>query len=550
MATIRFSINDLRAYGIEKARLEKIAAALGMEVEKIDGDEATIDITADRPDMLDIVGFGRAASLFNGKSSVREGHYKISNEPFTEVKVSDSVKRVRPFIAAFVAKNVDMTGNRLKYLMNFTEKFCDTYGRKRRKLAIGVHNLDMVKGPLVYSAGNESGFVPLGASKSMSFEEALRKTEKGREYGSLLSESKGLYPYLKDSKNIISLIPITNSDVTKVMQGTKNLFIEITGTSKSAVEQTAALMACSFIDSGADVHPCNITYKTGRVKTPELKYSEMMIKPAEVDRTLGTSLINFNAILALLGRMGHLAAKYGNNVIAYVAPYRLDVLDERDLIEDIAIAYGYDNITPLPVAGFGVGIKSELSEFADRISSKMIGLGFTESMNNNLTNERVNFENMDRDYDKNDIVSIAQAKTEAISMLRTAVLPSLLQNLSISGHEPMPQKLFEIGKAFALNKGKIIESDLISIVSEHPKANFSEIKSVAEAVLGMATGQKITLKRHKDSAFIEGRCASIHIDNEWIGIIGEIAPGVLANFKIDEPVVAAELDMRKLMVLS
>lgn len=542
MATIKFLISDLKPYGIEKPKLERIVASLGMEVEKIDDGEVTIDITANRPDLLDIAGFGRAASCFLGKKILKEGYYKIIDSPILQIKVSSSVKRIRPFIAAFVVKNVEMSSNRLKYLINFTEKFCDTYGRKRKKLAIGLHNFDNVKGSLLYSVGNES-IIPLGNSRSMSFENTLKETEKGREYGNIISSFKGSYPYLKDSEKVISLIPITNSEATKVTKNTKNLFIEVTGTSKSAVEQTAALMACSFIDEGVRVLPCTIIYNNTTVKTPELGYREMRIKPAEVDRALGTSLLDFNSIITLLGKMGHSAAKYGNNVIAYIAPYRLDVIDERDLIEDIAIAYGYDKITPLPIVGAEVGMYGELSEWIDRISIKMVGLGFSEAINNNLTNQKMNFANMGRKYEENSIVSIAQSKSESITMLRTSVVPSLLHNLAISTHESMPQKLFEIGKGFSLKKGKIIERNILAFVSEHPKANFSELKSVVEALLQTSVTDQIKLKEHNTPEFIDGRCALILIGTTQVGIIGEVTPQVLTNFKIDDPVVAAELDL-------
>jgi phenylalanyl-tRNA synthetase beta chain len=244
--------------------------------------------------------------------------------------------------------------------------------------------------------------------------------------------------------------------------------------------------------------------------------------------------------------MGLVAAKFGSYILFKIAPYRLDVLNEQDIIEDIAIAYGYDNIKPLPVPGFSAGMQEDYKEYANRISKLMIGLNFSEAMNAYLTNEKLNFENCMHECDPASIVCIAYAKTEAITMLRTSILPQLLQNLGQSAHERMPQKLFEIGSTFEVVKGKVSERARLGIVSEHSKANFAEIKSVIDSVLKYYADGKYTIKALDDPAFIKGRCASITLGNEPIGYFGEIAPQVLENFRLEEPVVAAEIRMSAL----
>ena len=112
---------------------EKLVESLGMEVEDIKGGEATLEISPNRPDLLDIAGFVRL-SFFAEKTTPKEHLYSIGNAPAMRVEVGKAVEPLRPFIAAMVVKNADLSGDELKYLINFTEKLCDTYGRRRKKL--------------------------------------------------------------------------------------------------------------------------------------------------------------------------------------------------------------------------------------------------------------------------------------------------------------------------------------------------------------------------------------------------------------------------------
>ncbi len=542
MSIITFELEDLKDFGISKDNIQEIVDMFGMSLEAMDERTATIDITPNRPDMLDITGFSRAAGFFIRKKVPKEKHYSITNSPAMQVKVTTSVKS-RPFIAASIVNNVNLGGNRLKYLINFTEKFCETYGRKRKKIAIGLHNLDMIKGDLTYDAASaETEFVPLGSNSKHTFGDIMREHEKGIKYSKILGKSR-LYPYLKDlDGNVLSLIPIINSELTRVTNSTKNLLIEITGTSINAVEEAMNMFACSFIDMGSEVRPCNIVYKNKTKITPNLEYKTLKLRRTKVEKTLGVYLDD-NKIINLANRLGHVAAKYGNYTLIYSPPYRLDVFNEQDIIEDIAIAYGYDNIKPVPILGFSTGLPERSNEMEGRICRLMLGIGFSEAMNLYLTNEDLNFRNMLHEENKESTIKVAYAKTESITMLRTSLLPHRMQNLGNSMHESMPQRIFEIGNVFHMGSEKPVENTNIGVVSEHSKANYSEIKSVVIEMLKFAGITGYSIKESEDRMYISGRSASVYIKDEKIGDFGEIHPKVLKNFGIEEPVVAAELSL-------
>ncbi len=547
MSIVTFELDDLARLGVAKDIIKDTVERLGMSLENIDKSTATIDITPNRPDMLDIIGFARAAAFLGGKKTPKEKFYSIKNKtPALQIEVTDTVKKIRPFIAAAVVKNVDLTGNRLKDLINFTEKFCDTYGRKRKKVAIGIYNLETITGPLTYDASSDGEFIPLGSKTKMKFGTILKGHQKGTEYAWTLRETNR-YPFIKDSKGtILSLIPIVNSEPTKVTPVTKNILIELTGTSQNAVEEGLNLIVCSFLDTNAEVYPCEIIYPNKKRITPQLEYKIIKLRRVKAENTLGFYLED-NKVISLANKLGHVAAKYGQYTLLYVPPYRIDVLNEQDIIEDIAIAYGYDKISPMPILGSAAAVPEESNEASNRAAGLMLGLGLTEAVNPYLTNEILNFKNLDRKYNENSIINVAYAKTEAITMLRTDLLPWLMQNLAGSVHEKMPQRLFEIGKVFHLEKGIPIESTNLAVVAEHAKVNYSEIKSIVIGFLKFAGANDYSLKEFSDPAFIEGRAAKIIIKGETVGYFGEISPKVLQNFRLEEPVVAAEIKTDKLI---
>lgn len=549
MPTIVLSLKDFEKDGYSQDKLKELMPQVGIEVESVAGDDITISMTPNRADLLDFVGIVRALDDFTGVRVPKEEFYKITNDPALRIIVTKEAKKARPYITGLVAKNVDFSGSRLKAMINFMEKFADAYGRKRRKIAIGMHNLEAIKGDLTYTAAKAGSFVPLNMKANMSFEEIMEQHEKGLAYQNTIPDygtPKALYPVLRDSEKIIALIPITNSEATRTSETTKDVFIDITGTSQKAIMGAANLLACSFMYAGADVYPIAIEYPAVKKQSPVLRYEEIKVNMGKADRTLG-AIVGRHDVIRLANKMGYVAAKYGKSVLFYVPPYRLDVLNYQDIIEDIAIAFGYDKINPLPVVGAADGLSDELADFENRLAVYMVGLGYMEAHNSLLTNERVNFDNMLTKYEAGGYIQTSDAQSSEVTMVRSVVLPGLMKNLSISVNERLPQRLFEIGQVFTVNGGKIRESLGIAGASEHARANFSEIKSAVESLLGNIGVEGYKIEPHSNPSYIEGRCAAVKAENEIVCVFGELHPQVLENFGLEEPVVAFEMVLVKSM---
>jgi phenylalanyl-tRNA synthetase beta chain len=546
MATITFAKKDLvEESGLSKP--EETIPKIGMEVERDADGEITVDITPNRSDLLDIIGLARQLALHEGVRKPRG--YELSGKSGITIKAGKAVGKVRPNIAGIVVKDVSFTEASLKYLINFSEKIGGTLGRNRKKLAMGIHDLSTIEGDLVYDASYEGSITPLGESADKGFEEVMKENQKGMMYSNIIAAKKGnrqLYPFLKDSRKTISLIPITNSEKTRVTAKTKSLFIDFTGTDSDIVSKVADMFACRFIDAGSKVYSVRIVFVNGTdSEYPKLGKRTIKIKASGFDEVLGYKTNDTN-IKKLAVRSGYIVSEEAKNFVSVaVPPYRYDVLNDQDVYEDLVFAYGYDSVKSRPVPSVNAGSETAFSLFSDKLTEIMLGLGYTEAYNNYLTNEKAEFEMMGREPEMEKVVSIKYSKTENISIMRSGILPSLINNLRDSASEQMPYRMFEIGDTFAVADGKAKERKTFAFVSEHSKADFAEAKTVIMAAMA-ALGIELGFEEGSGPEFIPGRCARITSKGEEIGIIGEVHPRILNGFGIEEPVVGCEIELSKL----
>ncbi|MGC8547846.1 MAG: phenylalanine--tRNA ligase subunit beta [Candidatus Micrarchaeia archaeon] len=525
---------------VSESRLEKEIDKLGMSIERQDKESIEVEFQANRPDLISTIGLARALRYSMGRK--RSFKYITKGDSGIQVNVGEEVEKLRPYIAAMLVKKANFTDESLLDLINFTDKLADTYGRHRKKLAIGLHDMQNVQQPIYYSMYANEEFEPLGGH-TQKYSEVLESTEKGKAYAELCTQN-GKYCVLKDSKGPMALIPVINSERTKISKSTKELFVDITGTNKYVVEKTANLVAANFIDMGFDVYRVSIAKKGAKsMKTPDMRTMTITLPLEMFKKEIGSFNLAFNNVISLANSMGHEAALVGRNIRFTVPTYRLDIINDQDIIEDIAVAYGYDYIKPFPVISFGEGSLDEQEQKNEELRSIMTGLGFFELLSSYLTNEETNFTKMKQEAIN--YVKIKNAKASTITMLRTWLLPSLLNSLSKSQHDRLPHKLFELDMAFSVNAGEPIESQHLACVISDSSVDLNDLKAVLETI-AEALNASLELKQSENKAFINGRCGEILLNKKSAGFIGEIHPEVLANFGIEEPTIAMEIELPKL----
>ncbi|WP_456329553.1 phenylalanine--tRNA ligase subunit beta [Archaeoglobus sp.] len=525
-----------RLTGADRETILKRLPMLGCDIERVEDDHVDVEFFPNRPDLYSVEGVARALRGFLGiekglKSySVVKGDWKIT--------VDESVLAVRPRIVGCVVKGIEMTDEVIRSLMEVQEDLHWTIGRNRRKMAIGVHDLSKVYFPLCYTAVDASfSFVPLDFDKEMTVAEILEKHPKGKAYSFIL-EGKDRYPMIIDSKNeVISFPPIINAEKTRVTESTKDLFIDVTGFDEN-VDRAIAILACMLADRGGRVESVEVIYPDRKEVTPNLDVRFMDLDIEEVNSLLGLSL-SPDEIKDALEKMRFSCEILDNKMKVGIPPYRADIMHEWDIIEDVAIGYGYENITPgiPPTLTFGKTHSwNDLRSLAKEI---MIGLGFTEVITFTLTNEAVMYEKMRRKGEPwKDYVPVMHPLTTEHTILRTSLLPKLLELLSYNKHHEMPQMVFEVGDVVVNTKNRLHLAACIT----HSRANFSEIRSYVQAVM-REFDLSWDVRESDDEAFIDGRRGEIVVNGKSVGVFGEVHPKVLEAFELTIPVSAFELDL-------
>ena len=162
-------------------KLKDRISYLGTDLENITKDEIIVEIFPNRPDMLSVQGFARAFSSFIGvKTGLK--HYKV--EPSKEKVIIDkSVANVRPYTACAIVKDMRFDDEKIKEIIDIQEKLHVTYGRNRKKAAIGIYPFEKIKPPIRFIAKKpeEIRFKPLEFPREINGKQILSQHPAGRD---------------------------------------------------------------------------------------------------------------------------------------------------------------------------------------------------------------------------------------------------------------------------------------------------------------------------------------------------------------------------------
>ena len=516
---------------------------LGLDVEELEAEYFRIEYNPNRPDYSSPVGIARAAKGLLGLE-VGLPNYKL-NPPKTYIDVDPRLKDVRPYVAAAIVRGLKLELEDLEELIAMQEDLHWILGRDRRKVAIGLHDLAAVKPPFHYIAakGDEYKFIPLGGYSPMTLDEILKKHEKGIKYAHIL-EGKPYYPLITDSLNrVLSFPPIINARLTELSENTTGLFIDVTGTDFDSVMKTINILTTTLADMGGEVERVRVKYPDRTVITPDYKVKKWRLKAENVNEVLGTNLPP-RQIVRALRKMRYDARLQNGRITVTPPPYRVDIMHEIDLIEDVAMGIGYDALEPKQPEVLTYGKLHADTILEDSIREIMIGLGFTEVMNFTLTNPKNEYERMR--VQPHPHIVLKNPVSAEYSILRTWLLPSLMKTLSGNVKTLYPQRIFEIGDTIHpddTRPEKAVRKIKLAAVSSHSNASYSEIKSIVEEFLKNLMIIDWKLEPFDEMPFIAGRAAKVVWKNTSIGFFGELHPEVLMEWEVTMPTSALEFDL-------
>jgi len=523
--------------------IEEKFPLFGTPIGKIDEEEIEIAVTPNRPELISMHNFIRDFKRFLGKETGLKKYQLKKPKAKYEVEVNPSVKGVRPYTLCAIVENLKLDNQKIKEIIELQEKLHVTLGRNRKKVAIGIYPLEKISLPIKYEAISPEKiiFVPLEEKREMNGYEILKLNPKGKEFAHLLQKSD-IYPVFKDAKEkILSMPPIINSEETgRVTEQTKDVFIECSGNSLDTLNKALNIIVTALAEMNGIICQMCVVYGKQKIITPDLTPQRIKISVENVNSLLGLSLKDKD-IEKLLGKMG---CEYQNKT-AIIPAWRSDILHEIDIIEDIAIAHGYENLSPEIPEICTIGEESKKSKIERKISEILIGLGFLEIKTYHLIKkEESDLENLQ------EVIEVENSKTE-YKILRPNLLIPTLRIITENKDKDYPQLIFEIGTVFKNPRSKNEETSVREeknlIVAASP-ANITKIKQILD-YLSVQLNIFCEIKEDLHPNFIEGRTGSIYINNKWVGVIGEIHPETLQRWNIKMPLAILEISLEEIFNL-
>src|SRR5579885_442495 len=524
---------------ISKEKITSTLPFIGLDIEEEASDHINVEYSPNRPDYSTDYGIITGLQgLLGIKLGMQQLHIKVGKDM---IKADSSVSKIRPYVTAIEAKNGTLDDESIRQIITMQEDLHNGIGRRRKKASIGIHDLDKIKFPLYYkSIGTDHRFIPLDSDVEMTVTEILEKTETGIKYGNILHGQK--VPVIMDSTGkTISLPPITNAKFTEIKSTTKNILVEVTATDKNSAEDILAVIANTLQTAGFQIYSVRISGANN--STLKLKPRDLLLGSEIVNQTLGLELSNSVIIKSL--RKSRLDAKMkGRKIVCTIPRYRTDIFGSMDLVEEVALGYGIQNLTPTIPESVSVGERHNVTKKLEAIRLLMNGLGYTEVMNFELISKEILYEKTGRDYSK--MISVLDSKSQEHAILRDILLSGLMDVLSRNIHESYPQRIFEIGTVY--EKDLPLKEEIhLSCVSAHNGAGFTEIKLVLQSLLKTGFNLECKTIASKDSIFADGRIASVVVNGKQAGIVGEINPEVIENFKLRIPIAGFELNLTGLI---
>ncbi len=500
-------------------------------------DEVKVELNPDRIDLASFHSMNRAMNLF----------YQRKNSPIQItwsgnhlMDISKETLSLRPFIIYFVARGPPLRG-KMQDLIEFQERIHNSIGKDRKKVSIGLHDLDSIRPPFRYiSSDLDSTIFTTYDGLSGSIREIMARHPKGISYAGLI-ESKDRAPLIVDSEgSVLSVPPVINGNKSLVGSGTSNLFVDITGTDFRAMRDAFYLLIGELSSYGFSISipDLNLT-KPMETYLREFHNRAIQLNLKEIDRVLGARSRSVDPVNSLT-RMGFLVSQVSQKLVVMVPGNRIDIMGPVDLIEDYAKAAGFDNIPEKEPQIPTSGSRQILTRNSDSLRSLGIGMGFQEVMTFVVTTSKYY---RSREYRGG--ISILNPKSVDNSVIRDRLYLNILELFFNNKNRGYPQRVFEIGYVVADSE----EEQRICFGLTGSRASINDARRYAEYILRRISGREIKYRQDTSPDFIPGRFTQIFLGQDEVGFMGEVHPSVLEEFELQMPAAFVELYVDKISTI-
>nr|SVE87290.1 EOG090X03QT [Daphnia similis]SVE87916.1 EOG090X03QT [Daphnia similis] len=521
-----------------------------------------IDIPANRYDLLCLEGLVQGLQVFLGETAFPPFKLIPSQEVPQRLIVKSSTSSIRPYAVAAVLRNIRFDQHTFNSFIDLQDKLHQNLCRKRSLVAIGTHDLDTVQGPFYYEAlpPDSIKFQPLNQTKEFTASQLmdLYATDSHlRHYLPIIKDSP-VYPVIKDSNGVVlSMPPIINGEHSKITLNTKNVFIECTATDltkASIVLDTLVCMFSRYCQDQFTVEMCEIETPQGGIKNyPILKTRQEEIDVNKINKMVG---INEQAdnVADLLTRMCLTATVEENGCLSVmIPPTRHDIIHACDVYEDVAIAFGYNNIEKTLPSTNTIASQFPLNKLTDQLREQLAQAGFTEALTFSLCSKEDISDKLRKPLSSIPAVHVSNPKTLEFQVARSTLLPGLLKTIAANRKLPLPLKFFEVSDVVLKDNQRDVGARncrKLCIVYYNKSPGFELVHGLLDRLMQLLeipldpTGTTgYSLKSCDDATFFPGRCAHVVFEGVTVGVLGVLHPEVVTSFDLNLPCSALELNV-------
>ncbi|KAJ5818753.1 phenylalanine--tRNA ligase subunit beta [Penicillium riverlandense] len=542
--------------------------------------ELKIEIPANRYDLLCFEGIALMLNIFLGRVSLPD--YKLAQPAsgaLETIVVKEDTTKIRPYVSGAILRGIKFDQARYDSFIALQDKLHQNLARQRTLVSIGTHDLDTVKGPFTYEAlpPKDIKFAPLNQTQEMDAEQLMNFYEKHQQLGKYLHiiRDSPVYPVIYDAnRTVCSLPPIINGDHSKITLNTTNIFIEITATDQTKLEIVNRMMVTMFSQYTSEpftIEPVKIVSEHNKQTriTPDISPRITQADVTYINQCCGLTLTPVD-VCNSLRKMAYRAkpsTTSTDTVEIEIPPTRADVLHQCDIMEDVAIAYGFNNLPrSFPSKSGTIAQPLPINKLSDIVRMEAAMAGWSEVLPLILCSHDENFAWLNRKDDGNTAVKLANPKTLEFQVVRTSLLPGLLKTIRENKSHSVPMKVFEVSdvafKDLSLERKSRNERHFAA-AWYGKTSGFEVVHGLLDRVMAMLKSAFITgeeglenaamsdaqyyIKELDEPTYFHGHAASIHAriggKDLVIGSFGILHPTVLEKYELKYPTSTLEINI-------
>lgn len=473
------------------------------------------------------------------------------------ITVKPETAQIRPVVVGAILRDITFTQASYESFIDLQDKLHNGIGRRRQIVSMGTHDLDTVKGPFTYEAvaPQRISFIPLNQEAlvdGLGMMSLYENDNKLKKFLPIIRDSP-VYPVVYDSeRTVMSVPPIINSDHSKISLNTKNVFIEITAT-----DETKAMVALNTIciefsrycKNAHIVEAVKVVYPDGRtVITPDFSDRPEVVSVEYINRCTGLQLSPQEMVACLKKMFVEAEVKSAEELLVHVPPHRSDIFHACDVMEDVAIAYGFNRIPKSIPKSSTIASAFPLNKLTDLLRREVALTGFSEVLTLTLCSHKENFEFLKRKDPGNEAVVLSNPKTIEYEVVHTSLVPELLKTISSNKKMPLPIKIFQIADVVLQDASRDVgarnERRLCAAICDLT-SGFEVIHGLLDRVFQMV-GVPVSAYSIRPSSiamYFPGRQGEVLFNGQVIGSFGIVHPEVLASFEVPNVVSLLEINI-------